>query len=317
MTESINQEGQVTAEQDVTQEPDFFDSVASDIVKAEESITTDDNLEDDEQEEDAGESDPKKSQADLSQKPKRQEGNRANDRIRLAVERAQVAEGKYQAAKERLDFANERISALEGTLTQYEQVIKEFETFREQFINGDVGQPAKSDSTKLDSDKPLTAADIDRLFEEREAKKRQSEQQQVEQSQKLKELKELESMWMPHIKRIKEDKFPVEQREFLKTFIGGLEKNPKRTQYEQLIKVVGKYQHAPEILYGLFRKKGFESQNLAEQIEDVIKLNGKIAEQKSKLTQSKPIETEASATEKPKARASSYEEYLRKKYQKK
>lgn len=301
-----------------TEEPDFFDTVALEIVNSEESnIPAEDASEDEPAEDEAKDSNsnPKNVPA---QNTRRKES--ANERIRQLVDRAKAAEDKYQASQERLTFANEKIASLEKLISDYEAVIKEFESFRDSILNGEI--PRKGTSTDVfngATERPLTRAEALKLFEEKKLEEANAEKARKENERRSSEIKQVQTMWEPHVKRIKDDKFPAEQREFMIDFVGSLDKHPQRSNREQLIKIVGKYQHAPEILFGLYKKPGFESQTLAEMIEDAIKLNNKIIQQKSKVTQSKATnngETTGGAV-RSSGKAKNYEEYLRRKYAKK
>jgi hypothetical protein len=313
MTESIQKDEQTLEEALNPQEADFFDTVASEIVNSEEnySSTTDDE-EDEEGEEDASPETKSKTQAEQSHRPQRKE-SRTNERVRQLVERAKISEDKYQASQERLTFSNEKIAMLEKSLSDYEQVIKEFEQFRDSFLAGNAtNQPTSKSGAVSSANQSLTEAQVLKLWEDKKKQESDAVARSETAKRKADEVNALKAMWTPHVKRINDDKFPAEQREFMTNFVKEIDNKPNR---EQLLKIVGKYQYAPEILFGLYKKPGFEGQSLAEQIEDAIKLNNKIIQQKSKVTESKSTNNgQSSGAVKSSGKAKNYAEYLARKH---
>jgi hypothetical protein len=294
--------------ENVTQDNDdaFFDSVIADIDKTAAQVTSDDI---DLDHEDSNESQDNKSTPDATPQIKRKNQNRAQERIQQVIAQRDLVESKYQAAVERLNLANEKISLLESQISSYEPVIKEFNDFKASFMEtGEIPNNLTKPSL-VDTTKPLTAADIDRLFEEREAKKNQEASKRKELEALEKENLQILTVWKPHLKKLEDPAIPAEHKAAFERFIASAKENVQR---RELIKVLGKYDNATEIIYGLSKKQGFDSMPLVEQVEMAFKLDNKISQHKQKTTTSAATGIDSKMRKDSNA-PGSYAEYVAKK----
>lgn len=292
----------------------FFDSVIADIDKSasqENTSTEDDDFEDSEADDKADES-KDESNAGAPPQIKRKNQNRAQERIQQVISQRDLAESKHQATLERLNLANEQIALLKSQLESYEPIIKEFNDFKASFMEtGEIPNNLTKPVT-VNADKPLTEADVDRLFEERENKKRDAELKNKQVEQLKEENKKIFNMWKPHLKKLQDAVTPDGQKKAFEKFISTADGDKQR---RDLIKVLGKYDNAIEIVYGLSKKQGFESLSMAEQLEMALKLNNKIIEHRQKSTTATSTAVESKMNRDAK-RATSYEEFIKNKYAK-
>lgn len=296
--------------QTISDDDAFFNSVIADIDKTAEQEIISDDLDSDEdfEEADSKKSQEQKTNSDAPSHDKRKNQNRAQERIQQVITQKNLAESKHQAALERLNIANDRISLLESQIASYEPIIKEFNEFKASFIeNGEMPDVSKSEVLK--TDKPLTAAEIERLFEEREKKREQAILEKEKLAALSAENERIKNDWKPHIKKLEDPNCSTDKKNAFQSFCLKASENPSR---RELIKVLGKYDNAIEIVYGLSKKQGFDSMSLAEQIELAFKLDSKINAHKQKVTESTPTGID-SKMKRDSNRPTSYAEYLARK----
>jgi hypothetical protein len=301
---------------EVTTETDdaFFDNVIADIDKSasQENIPAEDDLNDDlEDGEQSEDESTDKATTDATPQIKRKNQNRAQERIQQVIAQRDLAESKHQATLERLQLANDQISLLKSQIESYEPIIKEFNDFKAAFMEtGEIPDNLTKHSATVDAAKPLTAADLDRLLEERETKRR-ADEDKIKRKQELEEENQrILNMWKPHLKKLNDASYPEGQKKAFEQFVAPAKDDRQR---RDLIKVLGKYDNAIEIAYGLSKKQGFDSLSFAEQLEMALKLNNKIIEHRQKTTQSKSTVVE-SKMHRDANRATSYDEYIKSKY---
>lgn len=272
-----------------------------------EIVNTDSQNSSDEDGEEEGSESSESSDADTSQPvnslSQRKSKNGYQERIQQLIEQRNTANMKADALQERLNYANERVKDLEAALKAYEEAFKEFEAFK---AGGDttISQPATDSPAAKANDKPLTLEEIKAALRAEEEEKRKAEQ-------KAKDAQAYKQLWEPHIKRIAGGEFNENYREFFGGFIQTLKQNPKRAQ---LMKVLGKYEYAPEVLYGLYKNKAFDTKPFEDQIEEAIKLNADIKRQKAAVTKAESVSEAKSSKTANAGKASSFEEYLRRKH---
>lgn len=284
----------------------FFDSVIADIDNSAipEIISGDeDESEDDEVNPSSSGSTP----SNVPSQEKRKNQNRAQERIQQLVLQKNTAETRLEAANERTKLAHDKIALLQSQLDAYEPVIREFNEFKAMYESGNSESAPAANAAK--SDKPLTAAELDRLLEERENKRRQTEQSKRDADILAGENEKIIKDWTPHVKRVKAEGYPMDKQMVFNQFISKVETDRQR---RDLIKVLGKYDNAVEIVQGLSKKPGFDSLSLAEQVEIAVKLNDKIIQHKQKTTESVSTTVE-SKMKKDTTRPTSYEEFLKSK----
>lgn len=297
---------ETTTENAATEDNDaaFFDSVIADIDKSAAEPSSDDlDLQDDESIDDS--KSDKTSASDAPSQDKRKNQNRAQERIQQVIAQRDLTESKYQSTIERLNVANEKVALLESQIASYEPIIREFTEFKASFSD-----TSDTDTKAPASDKPLTSAELDRLLEERETKRKNFDAETEKVKSVAEENQKILKAWEPHLKIIQDDKCPADKKAAFTKFCAGSGSTPSG---RELIKVLGKYTNATDIIFGISKKQGFDAMSLSEQVEFIVKLDNKLSQHKQKnsnATSTDVTSKKATSADAP----SSYEEYIRKRY---
>lgn len=314
MVDSVNSEQVQSSEED-----EVLKSVLSDIEQSE-SINTKVDEEPEGDEADNAD-DPKDEKSPNAKTPaERNQGkSQASIRIQQLVDRAKSAEARNDVLLERLNYANEKIADLQETIKQYEIVVAEIEQLKHSMFSSDNkqedidlgGEEALSKLTPAQV-KQLT---IDAMKEEEERRKSET-QKSLEAKRQQEENSKFMELWAPHLTRLKNSGASEATIGIMREVFSDIDADKEK---QALLKVVGKYQYAPEILVGLHKQKGFADLSLAEKIESAVRLKDKINQAKSgakKQDDEGQVSLGSNKQSKDVEKYSSYEDYYRAKHKK-